>query len=342
MHSIESLALRFDGKTLHVLDQTKLPQEKKWLDATRPTDLVQYIRELRVRGAPMIGVSSVICLGHLAVSGATEHDFLQAAGELRASRPTAVNLMNNIDRLVGFQKYIPAEIMNEALRIFREDSEQCDLIAKNGVKLISKGDGILTHCNTGALATAGIGTAFGIIRRAAESGLGIHVFVDETRPLLQGGRLTAWELGELGIDYTLICDNMAAILMRAGRVQKIFVGCDRIARNGDFANKVGTYGLAVMARHHNIPFYVAGPQTTVDLNCRSGDDIPIEERVGHEVRGVRGAFGAVEWAPSDAKVYNPSFDVTPAELVTGWVLDAGCFSRADQMVDVIAKIGKKS
>lgn len=340
MATIESLSLRYDGKTLSVLDQTRLPQEKVWLDATKPDHLVEYIRELKVRGAPMIGVSSVLCLGNLAIGGATEQKFKEAAAQLRASRPTAVNLMNNIDRLLAYKKFEAEAVMGEALAIFKEDQLQCDRIAKNGVDLVKKGDGILTHCNTGGLATAGVGTAIGIIQEAASKGLHNHIYVDETRPLLQGGRLTAWELGELKIPYTLICDNMAAMLMRQGKIQKIFVGCDRIARNGDFANKVGTYGLAVLAKHHHIPFYVAGPQTTVDLNCRSGQDIPIEERAASEVRGARGAFGHVDWAPKDAPVYNPSFDVTPAELVTGWILDCGHFSRADQMVEVVEKAGK--
>ncbi|MEK6554298.1 MAG: S-methyl-5-thioribose-1-phosphate isomerase, partial [Bdellovibrionota bacterium] len=181
------------------------------------------------------------------------------------------------------------------------------------------GEQILTHCNTGALATAGWGTALGAIRKAHEQGKKIHVYVDETRPLLQGGRLTAWELAKLGIPHTLICDNMAGMLMAQGRVSKVFVGSDRIARNGDFANKIGTYSVAVLAQYHKVPFYVAAPFTTVDALTASGKDIPIEERNPKEVRG--------EMSPQDAPVYNPAFDVTPAELVTGWVLDNGVFNK---------------
>jgi methylthioribose-1-phosphate isomerase len=339
--SIESLALRYDGRDLWVIDQTKLPQEKSWLNVTAPADLVQAICDLKVRGAPMIGVSAVICLANYGRWGANENDFLKAAAQLRASRPTAVNLMNNIDELLSYQnrqeKYDPKALVESALGIFREDIELCHRIAKNGADLIEPGDGLLTHCNTGGLATAGVGTAIGILREAARRGHQNHVYVDETRPLLQGGRLTAWELGELKIPYTLICDNMAAILMKQGRVQKIFVGCDRIARNGDFANKVGTYGLAVLARYHNVPFYVAGPRTTVDLSCASGAEIPIEERGSAEVRGARGSFGAVEWAPLNAPVYNPSFDVTPAELVSGWILDSGVYTKPIDMVMSLQK-----
>ncbi len=339
--SVESLALRYDGRSVSVLDQSRLPQEKIWLDASAPAHLAQYIRELKVRGAPMIGVSAVICLANYALGGATESEFLTAAADLRKSRPTAVNLMNNIDQLLSYKSktsanaYSPEHLIKTALEIFREDVELCGRIARHGASLVKMHDGILTHCNTGGLATAGVGTAFGVIREADRMGLKVHVYVDETRPLLQGGRLTSWELGELNIPYTLICDNMAAILMRQGRVQKIFVGCDRIARNGDFANKVGTYGLAVLARHHKVPFYVAGPHTTVDLNCASGAAIPIEERGALEVRGAHGAFGSVEWAPSNAQVFNPSFDVTPAELVTGWVLDSGVFTRAEDLLMAI-------
>jgi methylthioribose-1-phosphate isomerase len=199
--------------------------------------------------------------------------------------------------------------------------ELCEKIARNGEELVADGDGILTHCNTGGLATAGVGTAIGIIQRAQQNGKKIHVYVDETRPLLQGGRLTAWEMKELNIPHTLICDNMAAIMMREGRVQKVIVGCDRIALNGDFANKVGTYGLAILAHYHKIPFYVAGPYTTIDPNCQSGAEIPIEERKPEEVRGVSGAFGEALWAPVECPVRNPAFDVTPADLVSAWILD---------------------
>jgi methylthioribose-1-phosphate isomerase len=186
---------------------------------------------------------------------------------------------------------------------------------------------VLTHCNTGGLATAGVGTALGVVRRAWEDGKRLHVYVDETRPLLQGARLTAWELRRLGIPYTLQTDGMAAVLLRAGKVQRVLVGADRVARNGDFANKVGTYGLAVLCHHHGVPFHPVAPWSTVDLSVADGGQIPIEDRAPEEVRGASGAFGTVSWAPEDAPVFNPSFDVTPASLVTSLVLDRGVFSR---------------
>ena len=331
MRKLESLSFKFDGDKIWILDQTLLPQEKVWLEATNHVDMIEHIRQLRVRGAPMIAIAAVVCLARYVEKGASEPELRKAAELLRESRPTAVNLMNAIDRLLNFRPGTldVREVVETAEKIFNEDVKLCDAIAQNGLTLIEKGDSILTHCNTGGLATAGVGTAIGVLRRAHNQGMGIHVYVDETRPLLQGGRLTAWELGELGIPHTLICDNMAALLMRDKKIQKIIVGCDRIAMNGDFANKVGTYSLAVLAKHHQIPFYVAAPYTTVDLNCESGSDIPIEQRDPEEVRGVRGAFGQVRWAPESSAVFNPSFDVTPAELVSAWILDRTVLTQND-------------
>jgi len=211
----------------------------------------------------------------------------------------------------------------EALRLIDEDKRLCDAIARAGSALVKPGSRLLTHCNTGGLATAGVGTALGVIARAHQEGKVSNVWVDETRPLLQGGRLTAWELGELGVPYQLITDSMAASLMAKGLVDAVWVGADRIAANGDVANKIGTYSLAVLAKFHGIPFYVAAPQTTLDPDCPNGDAIPIEQRAASEVTGVAGSFGAVQWAPEDAQVYNPAFDVTPASLISGWVLDTG-------------------
>ncbi|NVJ48986.1 MAG: S-methyl-5-thioribose-1-phosphate isomerase, partial [Gammaproteobacteria bacterium] len=196
-------------------------------------------------------------------------------------------------------------------------------------QLCQPGDRLLTHCNTGSLATAGVGTALGVISAAHQRYSDIFVWVDETRPLLQGGRLTAWECGNRNIPHKIICDNMAAMLMAQGQVDRIFVGSDRIAANGDFANKIGTYSLAVLAHYHRVPFYVVAPQTTVDPNCADGQAIPIEQRSAAEVKGVSGAFGNCTWAPQDSAVFNPAFDVTPAELVSGWVLDTGVFSATD-------------
>lgn len=201
-------------------------------------------------------------------------------------------------------------------------------MADFGAALLGDGEGILTHCNTGGLATAGVGTALGVIRRAWEEGRRPQVWVDETRPLLQGARLTAWELRRLGIPHTLITDNAAGALLRSGRVQRVLVGADRVAANGDFANKVGTYGVAVLAAWHEVPFHVVAPWSTVDLACPDGATIPIEQRAADEVRGAAGSFGAVRWAPADVPVDNPAFDVTPAALVTSLVLDRGVVARA--------------
>src|SRR5690606_20047062 len=225
-----------------------------------------------------------------------------------------------------------------AEQLFAEDVALCQRMAEHGAALVQQGEQLLTHCNTGGLATAGVGTALGVINLAHQQGKNIRLWVDETRPLLQGGRLTAWECQQLGIPYQLICDNMAAMLMARGQVDRIFVGSDRIAANGDFANKVGTYSLAVLAHYHQVPFYVVAPHTTVDLACADGSAIPIEQRHGDEVRGVSGAFGSAIWAPEQANVFNPAFDVTPAELVTGWVLDTGVYSQADIAGGVLAKI----
>ncbi len=239
--------------------------------------------------------------------------------------------MNNLDRMKQAltQPDFVAALGAEALRLVQEDRELCERIARAGSELVKPGSRLLTHCNTGGLATAGVGTALGVIARAHEAGKVANVWVDETRPLLQGGRLTAWELGELGVPYQLITDSMAASLMAQGQVDAVWVGADRIAANGDVANKIGTYSLAVLAKFHNVPFYVAAPQTTLDPACPNGAAIPIEQRSAAEVTGVAGSFGAVQWAPEDARVYNPAFDVTPAALISGWVLDSGVVTPED-------------
>lgn len=329
MNSLNSLSLRFDGQNLTVLDQQRLPFEEIWLEANDPEKMIRYIQSLQVRGAPMIGVAAALSLVCYAREGATEHDYREMAQKLRAARPTAVNLMHAMDKMLSLSTadYNAENVYGIAAQIFRDDEELCERIAQHGQKIIKDGEQILTHCNTGALATAGVGTAIGIIRRAHESKKSLHVYVDETRPLLQGGKLTAWELSKLEVPHTLICDNMAGMLMAQGKVSLVIVGADRIAANGDFANKVGTYSLAVLCHHHRIPFYVAAPATTLDPKCQSGQDIPIEQRDSIEVRGAKGSFGQVEWAPKTSNVYNPAFDVTPAELVTGWILDNGVFDQ---------------
>jgi methylthioribose-1-phosphate isomerase len=325
VRAFESLGLRSEGGRLLVLDQTQLPDREVWLDGGDPDAMVEHIRALRVRGAPLIGVAAAMSVGWFAEHGASEKDVRAAAARLRAARPTAVNLMAAIDRMLSAaaQGFDADVLVAEAAAIADEDVALCEGMAAYGGRLLQDGDGVLTHCNTGGLATAGVGTALGVVRRAAESGKRLHVYVDETRPLLQGARLTTWELERYGIPYTLITDSMAPIVMRAGRVQRVLVGADRIARNGDVANKVGTYAVAVAAHHHGIPFHPVAPWTTVDLGCRDGSEIPIEERQPDEVRGVKGSFGAVRWSPGASAVYNPAFDVTPAELVTALVLDRG-------------------
>lgn len=325
MQNLTTTSLRIRENQLWILDQQALPQRTDWRECRDVSELVDHIRTLRVRGAPLIGLSASLLLALLAGQGMTPDQLHHALETLRASRPTAVNLMNNLDRMkaaLQHTDYVKAAA-EEALRLVEEDRALCDSIAAHGATLVSPGSRLLTHCNTGGLATAGVGTAIGVIRLAHEQGHVAQVWVDETRPLLQGGRLTAWELGELGIPYQLICDSMAASLMAQKQVDAIWVGADRIAANGDVANKIGTYSLAVLAKYHGIPFYVAAPHTTHDPHCPDGAAIPIEQRAAAEVTGVSGSFGSVQWAPADAQVYNPAFDVTPAELISGWVLDVG-------------------
>jgi methylthioribose-1-phosphate isomerase len=325
MKELQSLGLHSDGRRLWLLDQTQLPDRELWIDASEPEAMIGHIQHLRVRGAPLIGVAAALSLAWFAEQGVNEHDFRVAAARLREARPTAVNLMAAIDRVVAAAgpTFDVVGLVAEAEAIFDQDVALCEAMAANGVTLIGEGEGILTHCNTGGLATVGIGTALGVVRRAHESGRRIHVYVDETRPLLQGARLTTWELARLGVPYTLLTDSMASILMREGRIQRVLVGADRIARNGDVANKVGTYGLAVAAHYHDVPFYAVAPWTTVDLACPSGSHIPIEQRKSGEVRGVDGSFGTVRWSPADAPAYNPAFDVTPVALISGLILDRG-------------------
>lgn len=329
MTPFESLGLRHDGRTLWVLDQTQLPDAEVWLDGSAPEAMIALIQRLAVRGAPLIGVAAAASLATHAARGASATEYAASCAALRAARPTAVNLMWAMDRMKG-----AVDPVAEAQAIFEEDVRLCEGMARYGAELIQDGEGILTHCNTGGLATAGIGTALGVIRRAFEQGKHIHVYADETRPLLQGGRLTAWELRKLGIPSTLITDSMAALLMRDGKVQRVLVGSDRVAANGDFANKVGTYGVAVQARHHGVPFHPVAPFSTVDLACPDGAAIPIELRNEVEVRG----YGSWRWAPEGMPAWNPSFDVTPVDLVTSLVLDRGVFSADELRAGVLARV----
>jgi len=325
MQRLQTTSLQVRDNQLWILDQQALPQQKNWLPAHSVAQLVEHIHALRVRGAPLIGLSASLLLALLAEHGQTCDQLAEALEILRAARPTAVNLMNNLDRMklaLAQETFVDA-LVKEALRLVEEDKQLCDDIADAGSALVTPGSRLLTHCNTGGLATAGVGTALGVIARAHQQGKVANVWVGETRPLLQGGRLTAWELGELAIPYQLITDSMAASLMASKQVDAIWVGADRIAANGDVANKIGTYSLAVLAHYHGIPFYVAAPHTTLDRLCPNGAAIPIEQRAASEVTGVAGSFGNVQWAPENAAVYNPAFDVTPAALISGWVLDTG-------------------
>lgn len=341
MQTLSTTSLQVRDNQLWILDQQALPQQKIWCPTPDVATLVGHIKALRVRGAPLIGLSASLLLALLAENGMPQAELATSLEVLRAARPTAVNLMNNLDRmkLALAQPDFVNALSAEALRLVEEDKTLCDSIALAGSALITPGSRLLTHCNTGGLATAGVGTALGVIARGWQQGLVSSVWVDETRPLLQGGRLTAWELGELGVPYHLICDSMAASLMAQNRVDAIWVGADRIAANGDVANKIGTYSLAVLAHYHNVPFYVAAPHTTLDRECPDGSAIPIEQRAASEVTGVAGSFGEVQWAPENAQVYNPAFDVTPASLISGWVLDTGVVTPEDVKAGVFQPRG---
>jgi methylthioribose-1-phosphate isomerase len=316
---------------LRLIDQTRLPGELVYLDCHDVETLFEAIQRLRVRGAPAIGVAAAygVCI---AAKGDGSASAVTAAARaafdrLAASRPTAVNLFWALDRMRGVVERCaglsPAELreslLREAQKIHDEDRRTCREIGRVGAAMLSDGQGVLTHCNAGGLATSDYGTALGVIFAAHEDGKRLHVYVDETRPLLQGSRLTAWELTQRGIQTTLICDSMAAQVMREERVQAVIVGADRIASNGDTANKIGTYGVAVLARAHGIPFYVAAPTSTFDLSLVAGDDIPIEQRAAHEVTH---GFG-VATAPAGVGVYNPAFDVTPASLIHAIICERG-------------------
>ena len=327
MVTLQSRSLRVYADALEYLDQTRLPQAEEWVRCDTPEAWQHAVKRLAIRGAPLIGLSAAFVLAQYAARH-PQRDWQLVSDRLRATRPTAVNLMYCLDAMEACFAQGAHALAERAQALFEEDRALCQRMAERGADLLASGDRVLTHCNTGALATAGVGTAIGALAIAKQRGVALQVYVDETRPLLQGGRLTAWEMADLGIPYQLITDSMAASLMAAGKVDKVMVGADRICANGDFANKVGTYMLAVAAHYHQVPFYVVAPYTTVDPACATGAAIPIEQRDGAEVRGAAGAFGEVVWAPSDAPVWNPAFDVTPAKLVTAWILDTGVFDSA--------------
>ncbi|MBS0653971.1 MAG: S-methyl-5-thioribose-1-phosphate isomerase [Verrucomicrobia bacterium] len=336
MKTLESLALSFRDQQLRVLDQQKLPFVEEWLTCHSPDEMVEIIKELKVRGAPLIGVAAALSLAHYVEMGATREQVELAAQKLIGARPTAYNLSHCISRqMAAFAKSGDlSSIIDMAEKLFEEDRQLSMAIAEHGASLIQSGESILTHCNTGGLVTTGIGTALGAMIQAHRNGKKIHVFVDETRPLLQGARLTCWELEKEGIPHTLICDNMAASMMQKGKVHRVIVGADRIATNGDTANKIGTYSVAALCFLHNIPFHIAAPRTTIDYGCSKGEEIEIEERKPHEVKGAVGTFGDIKWAPKASAVCNPAFDVTPAKWIESFITDAGVFRS-------IASIGEK-
>jgi methylthioribose-1-phosphate isomerase len=318
---------------IRLIDQTLLPTRLEFRDCRTIEDVWEAIRSLRVRGAPAIGIAAAfgVVLGMRQAASLGSEECLRRLKDVCAylgtSRPTAVNLFWALERMerrakelgVCSPERLREVLLQEAQAIAEEDRQMCRAIGRVGAPLVGDGQGVLTHCNAGGLATADYGTALAVLFTAAEQGRHFQVYADETRPLLQGARLTAWELQERGIDVSLICDNMAAQVMKEGRIQLVVVGADRIAANGDTANKIGTYGVALLAQAHGIPLYVAAPSSTFDLRLSNGDEIPIEQRDRHEITH---GFG-VQTAPTGVKVYNPAFDVTPARLISGIITEKG-------------------
>jgi methylthioribose-1-phosphate isomerase len=326
-------SVKYEHDKLIILDQTKLPMETFFTKLDTVEDVWDAIFHLKVRGAPAIGIAAAYGL-YIAIKdieSRSYEDFYQQLKKhsdyLASSRPTAVNLFWALSRMeakaVDCKNKSIEEVKNtllmEAHKIRNEDEDMCIAIGENALQLLADGMTVLTHCNAGGLATAQYGTALAPLYLAKDKGWDIKVYADETRPLLQGARLTTWELSRAGVDVTLICDNMAAMVMKKGIIDAVIVGCDRVAANGDTANKIGTYGLAVLAKAHNIPFYIAGPTSTIDLETLRGEDIPIEER--HESE-ITCAFGK-RTAPEGIKVYNPAFDVTPHQLITAIITEKG-------------------
>jgi methylthioribose-1-phosphate isomerase len=303
--------LSWHGNALSLLDQRLLPREETWIECHTAQEVADAIRTMVVRGAPAIGVSAAYGMAMAANAG---EDLQETAQLLKAARPTAVNLAWAVDRMLRADG-----ALSEAERIHREDVEANMRMGRHGAELLGERTTVLTHCNAGALATAGYGTALGVIRAAIEGGKHVAVFADETRPYLQGARLTAWELQRDGIDVTLITDNMSGHFFQQGKFDAVIVGADRIAANGDAANKIGTYTVAVLAHAHGVPFYIAAPVSTIDPDCPSGDQIPIEERSAEEVVSMNGA----RVAPEGIQVRHPAFDVTPARLITAIITERG-------------------
>jgi len=329
----DSVRLSDDGSAVVIIDQTLLPSQTEYLSLTELDELCEAIYRLRVRGAPAIGIFAGYAL-YVRGLRISEEDgdkttfysrLNKEAEKLIASRPTAVNLSWAVKRVLSVARGLPpreavSAMHAEATTIHEEDIATCMKISEYGLTLIKDGDTMLTHCNAGALATSRYGTGLGALLLGAERGMDLHAYVDETRPLLQGARLTAYELSNAGVDVTLICDNMSGLVMKQGKIDACFVGCDRVAANGDTANKIGTSSVAVLAKHYGIPFYVFCPLSTVDTECESGDSIVIEERPPEEITGL---YFSKRTAPQNIRCYNPAFDVTDHELITAFVTEKG-------------------
>ncbi len=325
------LPIEWLGDRLRILDQTRLPHEEVYLELTRHQDVASAIKELKVRGAPAIGVAGAygIALGALEIKASSRGDFMekfrQVSQTIAATRPTARNLFRSVERMqkvaeIGKKvEEIKTALVQEAVKIHSEEAEATRKLSQLGAELIKDGFTILTHCNTGPLATTGYGTAQGVIVAAREQGKKIKVFADETRPLLQGARLTVWELKKAGVPVTLITDSMAGYFMSRGEIDCVIVGADRIVANGDTANKIGTCTLAVLAKENGIPFYVAAPTTTIDPSLASGEEIPIEQRSQEEVTYIQG----VAIAPEGTQAQNPAFDITPHRYITAIITERG-------------------
>jgi len=317
--------LVLDRPRLRILDQTALPRSETWLSLATVDEVCDAVAALRVRGAPLLGIVGAAGLAVASESLGTEDAVLRVAAErIATTRPTAVELATGAEGALAAALAVPSAKRRDLLWAHAADYMRRRIaedfaLADNGAGLLPPGASVLTHCNTGALATGGIGTALGVVRRAWETGRLIHCYATETRPLLQGARLTAWELVRSGVPASLLPDSAAASLIASGNVQAVITGADRIAANGDAANKVGTYGLAAVAARHGVPFYIAAPRTTVDATCTDGTRIPIEFRDPSEV----GGFGGQRWSPDGVGSYNPAFDVTPADLIAAIITEAG-------------------
>lgn len=352
MRAIAIKHIEWLGDCLKVLDQRSLPNKVRWLYCKDVEDVFKVIKEMNIRGAPLIGIVAAfgIVLGVKRRDISSYEDLHKVVKEiikyLASSRPTAVNLFWALNRMKGVVELNKGKevreliclLEEEAKVIWEEDLRVSEEMAKYGASLIKDGDRILTHCNAGALATGGYGTALGVFFKAKEGGLSFTVYVDETRPVLQGARLTCWELRQVGIDYKLICDNMAGFLMKKGKIDKVFVGADRIVRNGGFANKIGTYSIAQLAKIHGIPFYVVAPFSTFDLNLDSEEQIPIEQRPSDEVLYIND----VKIAPEGTEVENPAFDIVPPELVTAIITEKGIiYPPYQENIERIANEGRE-